>query len=66
MWDGAPPFRADFDYSRDAVLRSIEGSLKRLKTDYIDMLAIHDPGEAIHFQPGEDPFARSRFKEAME
>ncbi|ASR10035.1 hypothetical protein CHY08_23370 (plasmid) [Rhizobium leguminosarum bv. viciae] len=66
LWDGAPPFRADFDYSRDAVLRSIEGSLKRLQTDYIDMLAIHDPDEAIHFQPGEDPFARSRFKEAME
>ncbi|MEH7901528.1 aldo/keto reductase [Rhizobium laguerreae] len=66
LWDGAPPFRADFDYSRDAVMRSIEGSLKRLQTDYIDMLAIHDPDEAIHFQPGEDPYARSRFKEAME
>ena len=66
LWDGAPPFRADFDYSRDAVLRSIEGSLKRLGVDTIDMLAIHDPDEAIHFSPGEDPHARSRFKEAME
>lgn len=66
LWDEAPPFRADFDYSRDAVLRSIEGSLQRLGTDYIDMLAIHDPDEAIHFAKGEDPYARSRFKEAMD
>lgn len=66
LWDEAPPFRADFDYSRDGVMRSIEGSLKRLGVDYIDMLAIHDPDEAIHFGPGEDPYARSRFREAME
>ncbi|MDL2401681.1 aldo/keto reductase [Rhizobium mayense] len=66
LWDEAPPFRAEFDYSRDAVLRSIENSLKRLGTGYIDMLAIHDPDEAIHFARGEDPYARSRFKEAME
>jgi len=66
LWDEAPPFRADFDYSRDGVLRSIEGSLKRLGTDYIDMLAIHDPDEAVHFAKGEDPYTRSRFKEAMD
>ncbi|WP_413989564.1 aldo/keto reductase [Labrys okinawensis] len=66
LWDAAPPFRADFDYSRDGVLRSIEGSLKRLGVDAIDMLAIHDPDEALHFAPGEDPFAHSRFREAME
>jgi len=66
LWDEAPAFRADFDYSRDAVLRSIEGSLKRLGTDYIDMLAIHDPDEALAFAKGEDPYARSRFREAMD
>jgi D-threo-aldose 1-dehydrogenase len=66
LWDEAPPFRAEFDYSRDGTLRSIESSLKRLGTDYIDMLAIHDPDEAIHFAKGEDPYARSRFREAME
>ncbi len=66
LWDAAPPFRADFDYSRDGVLRSIEGTLKRLGTDYVDMLAIHDPDEALHFAPGEDPYARSRFREAMD
>lgn len=66
LWDEAPPFRADFDYSRDGVLRSVESTLKRLGTDYVDMLAIHDPDEAIHFAPGEDPYARSRFREAMD
>ncbi|MCY1029241.1 aldo/keto reductase, partial [Mammaliicoccus sciuri] len=30
------------DYSADATLRSIEDSLKRLKTDYIDFVFIHD------------------------
>src|SRR5690349_26826 len=32
-----------FDYSRDAVLRSIDESLKRLGLDRIDILHIHDP-----------------------
>lgn len=66
LWDQPPPFRADFDYSRDAVLRSLEGTLRRLGADYIDMVAIHDPDEAIHFAPGENPRAKSRFKEAMD
>jgi D-threo-aldose 1-dehydrogenase len=66
LWENPPAMRADFDYSHDAVMRSIEGTLKRLDTDYVDMLSIHDPDEAIHFGPGEDPFARSRFREAMD
>ena len=32
-----------FDYSREGVLRSLEGSLQRLKTDRIDILHIHEP-----------------------
>jgi aryl-alcohol dehydrogenase-like predicted oxidoreductase len=31
------------DYSRDATLWSVENSLKLLKTDYIDLLLVHDP-----------------------
>ena len=31
-----------FDYSRDGVMRSIEGSLERLGVDRIDILLIHD------------------------
>lgn len=32
-----------YDYSRDGVMRSIEGSLKRLKTDRLDIVLVHDP-----------------------
>jgi D-threo-aldose 1-dehydrogenase len=30
-------------YSRDAVMRSVEGSLERLNTDYLDIVHVHDP-----------------------
>ena len=33
------------DYSRDGVLRSIEESLQRLRTDRLDIVYIHDPDE---------------------
>ncbi len=33
------------DYSRDGVLRSIEESLARLRTDRLDIVYIHDPDE---------------------
>ena len=36
------PFRARFDYSRDAVLRSLEESRARLGIDTFDILYIHD------------------------
>jgi D-threo-aldose 1-dehydrogenase len=66
LWVKPGLYRAEFDYSRDAVMRSIEGTLKRLGTDHVEMISIHDPDEALHFAPGENPYARSRFKEAME
>ena len=66
IWDKPPPMRSEFDWSRDAVLRSIEGSLKRLKIDAIDMIAIHDPDESVFLKPGDDPYAHSHFSEAIE
>jgi D-threo-aldose 1-dehydrogenase len=36
---------ADFDYSRDAVLRSIEASLDRLGLDRLDVVHVHDPDD---------------------
>jgi D-threo-aldose 1-dehydrogenase len=33
------------DYSRDGVLRSLEGSLKRLNVDAVDILYVHDPDD---------------------
>ncbi|MBC8076311.1 MAG: aldo/keto reductase, partial [Chloroflexales bacterium] len=35
------------DYSYDGTLRMVEGSLKRLGLDHIDILLIHDPDEQI-------------------
>lgn len=32
-----------YDFSRDYILQSVDGSLKRLKTDYIDILLLHRP-----------------------
>ena len=66
IWDKPPPMRSEFDWSRDAVLRSIEGSLERLKVSAVDMIAIHDPDESVFLKPGDDPYAHSHFKEAME
>ncbi|MBM7131155.1 aldo/keto reductase [Dyella mobilis] len=40
--------RARFDYSRDGVLRSVEASLRRLRTDYVDVLLLHDIGALTH------------------
>ncbi|MCL2843296.1 MAG: aldo/keto reductase [Oscillospiraceae bacterium] len=32
-----------YDFSKDHIIASVEGSLKRLQTDYIDLLALHRP-----------------------
>ena len=32
-----------FDFSKEHILNSVEGSLKRLKTDYVDALLLHRP-----------------------
>ena len=61
-----PPLKSTFDYSADAVKRSLEGSLERLNTDRVDIVLIHDPDEGISLQPGFDPYGVSHFKEAME
>jgi len=39
---------AVFDYSYDAVMRSFEVSLQRLRVDYIDVLLLHDIGRLTH------------------
>lgn len=40
---GYPPFRPVFDFSRDAILRSVEESLERLGLDRLDIVHVHDP-----------------------
>jgi D-threo-aldose 1-dehydrogenase len=54
--DGAP-FEPRFDYGRDAVLRSMDHSLQRLRRDRINLLLAHDLGSLTH---GEDADAHMR------
>jgi D-threo-aldose 1-dehydrogenase len=42
-YDNAPALQPTFDFSYDGVMRSLEGSLRRLGLDRIDILHIHDP-----------------------
>ena len=37
----------EFDFSKKHILASVEGSLKRLKTDYIDVLLLHRPDALV-------------------
>ena len=61
----APELTSYFDYSRDAVLRSIEGSLERLKMDRLDIVLIHDPDDAKSIEPGWVPGDRVNFDQVM-
>jgi D-threo-aldose 1-dehydrogenase len=42
------PFEPYFDYSRDAVIRQVEGSLQRLGLDRLDLAFVHDIGVLTH------------------
>jgi len=44
-YKGVPPVNPMFDFSRDAILRSVEESLERLGLDRIDILYLHDPDD---------------------
>ena len=66
LWDQSPPLRNEYDFSYDGTLRSIEGSLQRLQLDRLDLIAIHDPDEAVGNDPSADPYSKSHFSEAME
>ena len=41
--------RKEFDWSKEDILASVDGSLKRLKTDYLDVLLLHRPD--LLFEP---------------
>ena len=59
------PNAVSFDYSRDAVLRSLESSLQRLHTDHVEIVLIHDPDESTSLERGADLYAHSHFAEVM-
>lgn len=47
-WAEPPPFEQVYDYSHDAILRSVEDSLQRLGLARIDILYVHDIGRVTH------------------
>lgn len=40
-----------YDFSREHILKAVEGSLRRLQTDYLDVLLLHRPDPLV--EPGE-------------
>jgi len=56
------PFRADYDYSYDGVMRSFEDSLARLGLNRIEILFMHDIGVLTH---GAEENAR-HFRDMMD
>lgn len=50
-----PPLDVVFDYSRDAILKSIDESLERLKLNHVDILFIHGPDD-YHDQAVNEAF----------
>lgn len=56
----APPHRFDFSYEH--IIASVEGSLKRLQTDYLDMLLLHRPDPLV--EPEEVARAFDELKSA--
>jgi predicted oxidoreductase len=51
-----------FDFSREHILESVDGSLKRLNTDYLDVLLLHRPDALV--EPDEVGEAFDRLKAA--
>ncbi|MFC1960601.1 aldo/keto reductase family oxidoreductase [Chloroflexota bacterium] len=39
--------KGSFDFSREHILESVDGSLKRLRTDFIDVLLLHRPDALV-------------------
>jgi aryl-alcohol dehydrogenase-like predicted oxidoreductase len=53
-----------YDYSGDAIRRSVDASLKRLRTDHLDVCLIHDPDDMSPvLSPGGGIEALQRLKE---
>lgn len=49
-----------YDFSREHILKSVDGSLKRLQTDYIDILLLHRPDTLMEPEEVAEAFAALR------
>lgn len=64
----ADPFLLDgrYDFSYEGAMRSLEGSLERLRTDHVDIVYIHDPDEADSALPPEQQSGADHFEAVMD
>ena len=62
-WPIGLPFRPEYDYTYDGVMRSYEDSLQRLGRDRVDILFLHDIGSFTHSDAAQEA---KHFKDAME
>ncbi len=61
-----PPLNSIFDYSRDAILRSLDESMERLKTSRIDLVYVHDPDRVTSIEPDFDPSQKYDFRQVVD
>lgn len=54
--------KGSFDFSKEHILESVDGSLQRLNTDYIDILLLHRPDALV--EPEEVAEAFTKLKES--
>lgn len=47
-----------FDFSKEHILNSVDGSLKRLKTDYVDTLLLHRPDTLMEPEEVAEAFSK--------
>jgi predicted oxidoreductase len=50
--------QGSFDFSREHILSAVEGSLSRLKTDYLDLLLLHRPDTLMEPEEVADAFSQ--------
>ena len=55
---GIRPDIGTFDFSKEHILKSVDGSLKRLNTDYLDVLVLHRPDCLMEPQEVAEAFDR--------
>lgn len=56
LFGDAPGKSSRFDFSRDHILESVDGSLKRLCTDHLDFLLLHRPDALVDPDEVADAF----------
>ena len=47
-----------YDFSKEHILKSVDGSLKRLRTDYLDVLLLHRPDALVEPEEVADAFTQ--------